>query len=286
MSKFIDLTGQRFNRWVALSYEGDARWLCKCDCGTIKKVHRSHLKSGKSKSCGCLSREIASNSICMRNKTHGLYESNLRLYNIWHSIKQRCYYDKNINYRNYGGRGITLCDEWLNNFKSFYDWAMKNGYDKNAPRGKCTIDRIDVNGNYEPNNCRWVTQKQQSRNKRTNRFITCNGETKTIADWCEEKGLCHTTICDRLKAGYSEEQAILMDIGFYKNNIFKKYIEKLEKLNNFIKSYYEKNDKPLKRIDICEALNYNKKSGLLDRHLQKLIEQGKIIKKDKAIYIC
>lgn len=211
MPKFIDLTGQRFNRWIALSYEGDARWLCKCDCGTVKKVHRSHLKDGESKSCGCLSKEKASINASLRNKTHGLYIENERLYNIWHSMKQRCYYNKNTSYSNYGGRGIKVCDEWKNDFKSFYDWAMDNGYQENAKRGQCTIDRIDVNGNYEPSNCRWATIKEQSRNKRTNHFITCNGQTKTMVEWSELTGLSHTTIYDRLKAGLSEEEAILRE---------------------------------------------------------------------------
>lgn len=209
MPKFIDLTGQRFNRWVVLTYEEKSKWLCRCDCGEIKKVNSNHLINGRSKSCGCLSREIASKRISIRNKTHGLCVDNSRLYNIWHSMKQRCYYNKNTSYPNYGGRGIGMCDEWKNNFKSFYDWAIESGYQENAKRGQCTIDRIDVNGNYEPSNCRWTTIKEQSRNKRTNHFITCNGQTKTMAEWSEIMGLSHTTIYDRLKAGLSEEEAVL-----------------------------------------------------------------------------
>lgn len=207
MAKFIDLTGQKFNRFLVLEYLGNSKWLCRCSCGTIKIVKGSHLKNGSIQSCGCLFRELASNRISKRNITHNLFNSNKRLYACWRSLKLRCYCKNNSSYKTYGGRGITVCDEWKNDFKNFYDWAMSNGYDKNAKRGECTIDRIDVNGNYEPSNCRWTNMKEQSNNKTNNRLIQYNGEIKTLSQWSDYFGIRDNLIHDRLKAGYSFEEA-------------------------------------------------------------------------------
>lgn len=134
--------------------------------------------------------------------THGL--SGTRIYNIWIDMKKRCYDTKNNRYNRYGGRGITVCDEWVHNFKGFYDWSMDNGYNDNL-----TIDRKDVNGNYEPNNCRWITMKEQQRNTSRNRYVTANGETKTIAEWSEITGISQDVIKDRLnKLHWSEQEAV------------------------------------------------------------------------------
>lgn len=207
--KYENLIGKTFNRLQVLELQDNKTVLCKCVCGTIKPILAYRLINGAIKSCGCLSRELASQRAKERNETHGLTKSHARLYAIWHSIKQRCLYEKNISYKNYGGRGITICDEWKNDFLSFYNWAIENGYDFNCKRGKCTIDRIDNNGNYEPNNCRWVDIDTQAKNKRNNRYIEFNGETKTITQWAKIFGLSHTTIIDRLKAGYTFEKSIL-----------------------------------------------------------------------------
>lgn len=136
--------------------------ICECECGKIIKTRLSNLKDGTTQSCGCYHSEILKKG-CKPLK-HGM--TNDRLYNVWQGMKQRCYYSKHNHYKDYGGRGIIICDEWKNNFNAFYNWAISHGYDKNAKRNQCTIDRIDVNGNYEPSNCRWVSQSIQNLNKR------------------------------------------------------------------------------------------------------------------------
>ncbi len=138
---------------------------------------------------------------------HGLYKDpsgkKSRLYHIWEDMKNRCYNAKNKRYHSYGGRGITVCDEWKNDFKVFYDWAHLNGYS-----AELTIDRIDVNGSYEPTNCKWSTQKQQGNNRTTNRRIELNGVVKTVAQWCDYKGMPYYVLKNRLKRGWSIERAL------------------------------------------------------------------------------
>ena len=138
------------------------------------------------------------------NKYHLIHgHRNSRLYRIWSNIKTRCYNQNDPHFNRYGGRGITVCDEWKNDFKAFYDWAMSNGYQDDL-----TIDRIDNDGNYEPCNCRWVTVKEQNRNKRNVKFITYDGRTQTIPEWTKEFGLGKETIRERLKRGWSDEEAL------------------------------------------------------------------------------
>lgn len=164
MGALKDLTGQRFGRLVVIARVGstqkrEATWECLCECGRTIILPSYNLRSGNTKSCGCLSSDEARN----RMTTHNM--SRCRLYRVWCGIKQRCCNPSNPRYCRYGGRGIAVCDEWLNNFQAFYDWAMANGYDENAPRMKCTIDRIDNDRGYSPNNCRWVDAKTQNNNK-------------------------------------------------------------------------------------------------------------------------
>lgn len=167
---------------------------CLCICGKEVTVRRGDLISGKTKSCGCLAKEVKSKS----NKTHGMAKT--RLHNIWKAMKQRCYYTKSIRYNDYGGRGVIICDEWENDFMSFYNWAMNNGYNDTL-----TIDRIDVNGNYEPSNCRWVDVKIQSNNKRNNRKIEYKNETKTLKEWSDILGINYSTLRTQTKKYTLEE---------------------------------------------------------------------------------
>lgn len=190
---YKDITGQTFGRLTALhrlhNTKGRTKWLCVCDCGNLTEVLQGHLTSGHTKSCGC------------SHIKHG--KCNARLYNIYDNIKQRCYTKTNPNYKNYGGRGIKVCDEWVNDFQAFYNWAMNNGYNDNL-----TIDRIDVNGNYEPNNCRWVDRKQQSRNRRSNHNYTIYGITHCLMDWCEIYNVNYGTVQSRLDRGWRIERAL------------------------------------------------------------------------------
>ena len=134
-------------------------------------------------------------------------KSSTRLYNIWRGIKERCYRPKHLRFDKYGGRGIHICDEWKNSFENFKIWAINNGYDESL-----TIERIDVDGNYEPNNCRWATNKEQQNNKRNNRRITWNGVIKTLAEWSDVVGIKKTTLKERLNAGWDVEKALTTPI--------------------------------------------------------------------------
>lgn len=158
----IDLTGKKFGRLTVVKRadndkNGSPRWQCKCDCGKFVSVYGSSLRSGETQSCGCLNREISSK----KNKTHGL--SKTKLYSVWTDMKDRCFNPRNHAYMYYGQRGISVCPEWKNDFMAFFTWAINAGYADGL-----SIDRIDVDGNYEPNNCRWATWVIQNNNKRDN----------------------------------------------------------------------------------------------------------------------
>ena len=164
MSAVKDLAGQRFGRLTVIMRQGAtpqrlSTWLCRCDCGNECVTCRTCLIAGRTRSCGCLNIE----RIKERRTTHKKIKT--RLYGVWANMIQRCTNPKHNRYHRYGGRGITVCDEWRNSFQAFYDWAMANGYDENAPRGQCTIDRIDNDKGYNPHNCRWVDAKTQRHNQ-------------------------------------------------------------------------------------------------------------------------
>lgn len=197
MGRLIDLTGQRFGRLTVLgrdlSKTGDAVfWNCKCDCGSIKSIVGSNLRYGHTQSCGCLREATQASNFLSRDHTK---KDNPRLYSIWKSMQQRCYNTNHKAYQNYGGRGIQICDEWIGDsgFKNFVEWATDNGYCESL-----TIDRIDVNGNYSPQNCRWITHRENQNNTRHNRYIAYNGETKTLAQWAEIYGLRQCELKRRL----------------------------------------------------------------------------------------
>lgn len=161
-------------------------FICECDCGNTTVIEPSFWQQGIVKSCGCMQRELLRNAVCV----HG--NSGDRLYGVWSSMKARCQNYQNPNFINYGGRGISVCEEWSNDFIAFKDWAIREGYDYDAPKGECTIDRIDVNGNYEPSNCRWITIQEQNKNKRPssewkkrNGGFEYKGKTYLLSELCE-----------------------------------------------------------------------------------------------------
>ena len=207
MGKGIDLLGQKFGRWTVIKREKNNKnnervWLCQCECGHIAIVRGRDLITGKSKSCGCYRNEVTSN----RTSTHNLSKN--KLYKLFYGIKQRCYEVNHKSYKYYGGKGIKICDEWLNDFQKFYDWSVANGYDKNAKYGECTIDRIDTNKDYSPENCRWVSMNIQNKNKGNNRLITYNGETHCLKEWSEKLMINCKVLNSRInKYGWSIERA-------------------------------------------------------------------------------
>lgn len=203
MGKRRNLIGEKFGRLEVISEAGSSKqgrrlWKCKCTCGNVTILNTNVLTSGTTKSCGCFRGEAVRD----RMRTHGMSHS--RLFSIWSAMKQRCYNKNFHQYKHYGGRGVTICDKWLNNFKAFYDWAMANGYAEDL-----TIDRKDNDKGYSPDNCRWITNKEQQNNKRTNRVLTLNGETHTASEWSEIIGISRKLIEDRVvRLGWSDEKAL------------------------------------------------------------------------------
>lgn len=272
--RVIDITGEKYGRWTVLERVGkkgkDIAWKCVCECGRIGIVQGNSLRSGGSKSCGCLSSELKSKRLKENYKTKpitdlsgkrfgkltvidiaehikgkhikwrcvcdcgteiitaGVYLTNgkkthcgcgksfsyrlayPRIYSIWLNMKDRCTNVNNNHYKDYGGRGITICQEWQDDFETFCKWSLENGYNDDL-----SIDRISVNGNYEPSNCRWITMFDQMANTRKNVYVTYNGETKHLSEWCRIFNVTYTTMAYRLKNGYSVEEAFETPIGKY-----------------------------------------------------------------------
>lgn len=201
MGKVIDMTDKRIGSLVVIErngvQNGKAMWLCKCDCGNHKTVSGDNLRNGHTRSCGCLWEK----AIRPTRIKHG--KAQTRLYRTWCHFKDRCCNDKDKRYPRYGGRGIQVCEEWKNDFQAFYDWAMANGY-----KDHLTIDRIDNDGNYEPGNCRWVTNKTQSNNRQTNVLIEFEGKRQNIKQWSEELQMNYQTIYQRHRKGMAPEEIL------------------------------------------------------------------------------
>ena len=201
----LNLAGQCYGRLTAVkpcgkTEYGQTQWECKCDCGNTVLVGIGNLRSGHTQSCGCLSREKTS-EVGKRNLKHG--ESFSRIYGIYSNILNRCFTPTSKDYAKYGGRGITVCEEWKNSYESFRNWSLANDYADNL-----TIDRIDNNGPYAPWNCRWTTAKVQQNNTRFNRVIEYNGKKLTLSQWSENTGINYFTLWSRLNKGWSVEKAL------------------------------------------------------------------------------
>ena len=201
ISEFKNLSGQRFGnlqiiKLVGTEKDKGAIWFCKCDCGKTTKVVAKNLKSNHTKSCGCLRRI----STVKKNTKHN--ESGSRLYGIWLGMKKRCTNKNEKSYIDYGGRGITVCDEWRQ-YTTFRGWALSNGY-----KDDLTIERIDVNGNYEPKNCTWIPNSEQPKNQRNSKKMEVDGIVKTIKEWAILYNVKYTTLYSRIKKGWKPEIAL------------------------------------------------------------------------------
>ena len=197
------LQGEKFGRLtlVRIATESTNKhktWECLCECGNTTFVQQYNLWNGHTQSCGCLQREI----LIERNQqgkwnSETLIKNHRNIYVSWNGMLSRCYHNHRTDYKLYGARGIVVCAEWKNNFLTFLDWSIKNGW---QPR--LSIDRIDNNGNYNPENCRWTDRKTQSNNRRSNRLININGQTNTLTQWSEISGITTRTISRRINAGW------------------------------------------------------------------------------------
>ncbi len=210
MSKLKDLTGERFGRLTVVERGKDyvspsgrklVKWVCRCDCGNLTEVSAAHLRQGDIVSCGCYGKQRRVEG--KLENSHGCSRS--RIYHLFQNMKYRCLNPNAPNYGLYGGRGIRVCAEWLatDGFEKFYRWALNSGYNDSL-----TIDRIDVDGDYEPGNCRWADAEVQCNNTRKSVKLTYRGETKTAAQWAREIGVDKHTIYDRIKKGKSIEEIL------------------------------------------------------------------------------
>lgn len=203
----VDLTGQKIGRWSVIAEAERVgytrRWQCRCECGTERAVTQCSLRKGDSVSCGCYAAEQTSK----RRKKHGHSVERTTEYTIWKSMKYRCHSTGDSSYHRYGARGIEVCERWRNSFENFLeDMGPRPSLDH-------SLERIDNEGNYCPENCRWATKTEQARNRRTNHFVTLNGETKTLMEWSEITGLGYTVITGRLNRGWTAEEALTLKPG-------------------------------------------------------------------------
>lgn len=217
-----NLRGRRFARLLVLNLvEGhQGLWHCVCDCGKEVDVYASLLVTGHTKSCGCLNKENQK-ELSQYSITH--HKTNTRIYSVWCGIKDRCNNPNASHYERYGGRGITVCEDWNNSFQSFYDWAIQAGYDERLSGKKQTIDRINVNKGYSPDNCRWISPKEQGRNKENTVYLIDDGKKITAIEFCEKYNIVDTKYVRRkIKKGQTAEE-ILFDWNILNNKLDEYY---------------------------------------------------------------
>ena len=295
----IDLVGRKFGRLTVVSEAERTRskggasirmWNCVCDCGNKRTLSSSALTGCNTKSCGCYKKDVNKK----RFTKHGL--SKTKLYRVWSSIKDRCYRDGCKGYIDYGIRGIVMCDEWKSDFQAFYTWAMNNGYKR-----ELSIDRIDVDGDYEPSNCRWATIKEQSRNRRDTLYVEYNGEKRTLIEVSEEVGISYGKMYARIfEMGKSLEEAIAMKgysenkckhrkekingeiltisefcdkYGITDKSFAYRWISKGKDLEWILTRWIEKENVPEYYID---SLEYSKIIGVSRTHVQRMLSSGKL----------
>lgn len=202
------LIGDKFGKLTVLSFQGrnkgyDSLWECKCDCGNIKIVRGGVLKNGHTQSCGCLKKINTAKA----KTTHGLIANNYKLYKVWIGMKQRCYNPRSHSYKDYGLRGIKLCETWEHSFENFHYWSMANGYEEGL-----TIERENVNGDYEATNCSWIPKAKQSGNRRNSIIITFKNQTKTTSQWSEITNIPTAVLTQRVRRGWSSYKTLTTKI--------------------------------------------------------------------------
>lgn len=206
-TRFLDLANQKFGMLTVIRYVGcdekyNHKWLCECECGNETIVTTGNLRKGHTTSCGCYRHKRQRDS----HITHGM--SSKRLYQTWQNMKNRCYNPNVESYKYYGERGIKVCEEWLESFETFADWSLENGYNDTL-----TIDRVNVDGNYEPNNCRWIDEITQANNKRTSVLLEYSGKKQTITDWAREIGINAKVLRRRYYLGWETERILTTPVG-------------------------------------------------------------------------
>ena len=202
-----DLKGKKFGMLTVIKVDEEKSlekkrtyWVCECECTNIISIREDNINENKN-DCGCIFKKKQAE----KSATHGM--SGTRIHRIWLGMSQRCYIESASGYKNYGGRGIKVCDEWLNKengFVNFYNWSIKNEYDNNL-----TIERKNVNGNYEPDNCRWATMKEQANNKRNTRYVTIDNETHSVSEWSEITGLSYMILNERYENNMLSKEEFL-----------------------------------------------------------------------------